>query len=121
MTAEQELNIIKEILEKKKALDIDVIDVRDMTLVADYFVIATGTSKIHIKSIADGILIDGKEKGLQKLHCEGYTAGKWILVDLGDIIVHIFTQQEREYYDLESLWRETSQILDDAGESDERE
>ena len=119
MTTEQKLEIVKKLLKEKKARDIEIIDVRDRTLSADYFVIASGTSNTHIKSVVDGIIIDGKEEGLIKLHCEGYAQGKWVLVDLGDIIVHIFSPEEREYYDLESLWRETSQLLDEMENGDD--
>lgn len=81
---------------------------------ADYFVICSGTSNTHIKALADTLALDGKQEGIQKEHVEGYAGAKWILVDYGDIIVHIFAAEEREYYDIESLWRETSVKLESA-------
>jgi ribosome-associated protein len=89
-----------------------VIDLRDRTLIADYFVICTGNSNTHIKAIADGLLSDGRSEGLKKEHVEGYTQAKWILVDYGDVVVHIFAREEREYYDIESLWKATAAKLE---------
>lgn len=79
---------------------------------ADYFVVCSGTSNTHIKAVADGLLVDGKHAGLRKDHAEGYAQAKWVLVDYGEIIVHIFAAQEREYYDLESLWKETEAVME---------
>ncbi len=84
----------------------------DKTLIADYFIICCGTSNTHIKSIADGLLRDGKKLGLKKDHVEGYREAKWVLVDFGDIVVHIFSPEEREYYDIESLWQKTAVKLE---------
>ncbi len=93
-------------------MDIEVLDVTKRTLLADYFVICSGTSNIHIKAISDGLIVDGKSVGLRKDHAEGYAQGKWVLVDYGDIVVHIFAAEEREFYDIESLWRQTAARLE---------
>lgn len=111
INTEEKLEIILKHLRKKKAENIEVVDVHK-SKVTDYFVICSGTSNTHIKTIADGLLVDGKEDGLQKVHSEGYSQAKWILVDYGDIVVHIFAAEEREYYDLESLWKQTSVKLE---------
>jgi len=79
-------------------------------------VICSGTSNTHIKAIADGLLIDGKGAGLKKDHAEGYLQAKWVLVDYGDIVVHIFAPEEREYYDIESLWKQTAARLGSVAE-----
>ncbi|MGQ9454307.1 MAG: ribosome silencing factor [Armatimonadota bacterium] len=105
------LQIVQEILREKKAENIEVIDVSKRTLIADYFVIASGTSNTHIKAIADGLTIDGKQRGLKKDRIEGYKEARWVLVDYGDIVVHIFAPEERAYYDIESLWQETAAKL----------
>jgi len=84
-----------------------VIDVRGRTLLADYFVICSGTSNTHIKALADALVVDGKTEGLTKDRMEGYSDARWVLVDYGDLVVHIFAREEREYYDIESLWKET--------------
>lgn len=76
--------------------------------------ICSGTSNTHIKAIADGLVVDGKSVGLRKDHAEGYAQAKWVLVDYGDIIVHIFAPEEREYYDIESLWKQTATRLETA-------
>jgi len=108
---EQKLEIVRKLLEEKKAADIEVIDLRERTLIADYFVVCDGTSNTHIKAIADGLLADGKKEGLKKAHVEGYAQARWVLVDYGDIVVHIFAREEREYYDIESLWKATAAKL----------
>ncbi|MGC8863605.1 MAG: ribosome silencing factor [Armatimonadota bacterium] len=105
---QDKLRIIQEILREKKAEDVEVIEVGKRTLVADYFVIASGTSNTHIKAIADGLVIDGKSRGVKKDRIEGYKEATWVLVDYGDIVVHIFAPEERAYYDIESLWKETA-------------
>lgn len=101
---------------EKKAEDIEVIDLRNRTLIADYFVVCTGTSNTHIKAIADGLLSDGRNEGLKKTHVEGYSQAKWVLVDYGDIVVHVFAREEREYYDIESLWKATAAKLESAAQ-----
>ena len=85
-----------------------MIEISGRTLIADYFVIASGTSTTHIKAIADGLITDGKHRGLKKDRVEGYKEARWVLVDCGDIVVHIFAPEERSYYDIESLWKETA-------------
>ncbi len=109
---EQKLEIIKVILAEKKADDVEVIDVQNRTLLADFFVVCSGTSNTHIKAVTDGLIIDGKARGVRKEHVEGYKEGRWVLVDYGDIVVHVFAKEEREDYDIESLWKETAAILE---------
>jgi ribosome-associated protein len=105
---QEKLQIVQELLREKKAEDIEVIEVGTRTLIADYFVIASGTSSTHIRAIADGLVIDAKHRGLKKDRIEGYKEARWVLIDYGDIVVHIFAPEERAYYDIESLWRETA-------------
>ena len=97
-------NKIVEVLEAKKALDIKVVDIEKVTIIADRFVICTGTSKPHIKALVDELEEKLKELGVYPLRKEGYEACRWVLLDFGSIIVHIFHQDEREYYDLDKLW-----------------
>lgn len=82
---------------------------RDKTLVADYFVLASGTSNIHIRAIVDNIVQKMKAEGQRADRVEGYAEAKWVLVDYGDVVVHIFAPEEREFYDLETLWRATEE------------
>ena len=91
-------------LEDLKAEDITVLDVRGKTTVTDWLVIATGSSSRHVKSMANNVIVEAKDAGETPLGSEGEVEGEWVLVDLGDVIVHIMQRQVRDYYDLESLW-----------------
>ena len=91
-------------LEDLKAEDITAIDVIGKTTVTDWVIIASGSSSRHVKSIANNIAVEAKNAGQPALGVEGEGEGEWVLVDLGDVIVHVMQRQVREYYDLESLW-----------------
>ncbi|HLI97363.1 MAG TPA: ribosome silencing factor [Candidatus Baltobacteraceae bacterium] len=88
----------------KKAEDVTEIDVEGRTIIADKFVIVTGRSKIQTRSIADNITEKIQEHGLKVARVEGYTDGNWILIDLGNVVVHVFTPEQRTFYNLERLW-----------------
>ncbi len=94
-------------LEDLKAHDITVIDVSDRSTVTDTMVIATGTSSRHAQALADNVSEKAKAAGEMPLGSEGRGNSDWVLIDLGDVIVHVMTAQTREYYDLESLWNES--------------
>ncbi len=111
LDAQTKLELVKQLLDEKKAVDVEVIDLGGRTLIADYFVVCTGTSNIHMKALADTLVVDGKKVGLVKHHMEGYAPAKWILVDFGDVIAHIFSEEERTYYDIESLWKQTAAVI----------
>lgn len=91
-------------LEEKKARDINTIDIKELTIIADYFVVCSGTSTTHIKSLADGLEFGMEEMGFKHFHKEGYNSARWILLDYGDVIVHIFHEEDRAFYNLERLW-----------------
>jgi ribosome-associated protein len=91
-------------LEEMKAEDITVLDVKGKTTITDWVIVATGTSSRHVKSIANNVVVTAKEAGHPPLGSEGEADGEWVLVDLGDVIVHVMQRQVRQYYDLESLW-----------------
>ncbi len=101
---------ITKTLEGKKAIDIKGIDIRELTTVADYFIICSGTSITHIKTLADEVEYQLKEMGVKVLRREGYNSARWILMDYGDIVVHIFHEEDREYYNLERLWQDGKTI-----------
>jgi ribosome-associated protein len=104
------LEIVK-VLDEKKAIDITAIKTEEVTIVSDYFVIASGTSNTHVKSLADDVEYEIKERfGIDPQHIEGRATG-WILLDYGSIIVHIFGHEDREYYNLERLWAD-AQVVD---------
>ncbi|MGN0447217.1 MAG: ribosome silencing factor [Acutalibacteraceae bacterium] len=107
-----ELEITKEIvkvLDKKKATDILAIETAEHTIVSDYFVIASGTSNTHVKSLANEVEYELSQKGIEPLHIEGRATG-WILLDYGSVLVHIFTGESRDYYNLERLWQDAAQV-----------
>lgn len=106
--------VVKEALEELKAEDIVELDVRDKTSVADFLYIASGTSNRHVKSIANNVVVEAKKSGHSPLGIEGEQEAEWVLVDLGDVIVHVMQPQVREFYDLESLWRVTVEERQDA-------
>lgn len=96
--------------ESKKAIDISVLDLREITSFADYFVICTGANQRQIQTIADEITLQLKQQGERPLSVEGYDNAEWILADYGDMLVHVFSQQARAYYDLERLWRQAKPV-----------
>lgn len=98
------VEIVRAAAEDKKAEDIAVIDLEGRTIVADTFVIATGRSKIQTRSVADAIAEKVRENGFAVARTEGYNDGGWILIDLGPVVVHLFTPDERRFYNLERLW-----------------
>ena len=92
-------------IEDMKARDIQVVDVQGKSPVTDIMIVCTGTSKTHVKAIANHLYLEAKSEELHILGTEGMADSEWILVDLGDIIVHVMQQQTRELYQLEQLWQ----------------
>lgn len=106
MTTEQTLQTIKSSLEDKKAIQIETISLEGKTILADWFMIASGTSVTHNKTLADAVETSLRENDhRQPDHIEGYSSGRWILLDYGDIVVHILHMEERQFYSLEKLWQ----------------
>ncbi|MBI5194512.1 MAG: ribosome silencing factor [Nitrospirae bacterium] len=97
-------------LEDKKALDILVFDVSAITTIADYFVIATGEAKRQIKACSDYVDEILASKGANAHHLEGISNLEWVLMDYGDVIIHIFDEDTREYYGLERLWGDAPEV-----------
>lgn len=104
MNAEQLVTLIKTALADIKAQDVIALDVRNMTSIADHIVIASGTSSRHVKSIADRVIEQVKEAGARPLGIEGDAMSDWVLVDIGDVVLHVMTPATRQFYDLERLW-----------------
>ncbi|HEU4894965.1 MAG TPA: ribosome silencing factor [Acidimicrobiia bacterium] len=95
----------------KNGSDIVLLDVEDAFFLSDVFVIATGSSRINVQALADHVEEKlGEEFGIKPLRVEGRTEGEWVLVDLGDIIVHIFQAEAREFYSLERLWGDAARL-----------
>ena len=97
-------------ISSKKGLNIKLIEIGDISSLADYMVIATGTSSTHVKAIADEVEYQLDEAGISVSHIEGYRSNSWILLDYVDVIVHIFSDEAREFYDLERLWQDGKEI-----------
>lgn len=103
------LETIIKALDSKKALDITALKVGSLTIVADYFVIAAGTSNTHVHALADEVEYKLHEKGIEPRQIEGRATG-WILLDYHDVVVHIFIGDQREYYNLEKLWADAEEM-----------
>lgn len=109
---------IKEVLIDKKAIDVEIIPVAEKTIIADLFIVASGSSITHIKALSDEVSYTiKKEYGIAPGHIEGQSTGRWVLLDYKDVVVHLFHPEDREEYDLVKLW--TSRPNSDAVSSDE--
>ena len=95
---------------EKKAQDLLALDVHQLTSFTDAFLLATGTSDRHVRSVVDAILEASQEMGSSPLGVEGYDEGRWVLIDLNEVVVHVFQEEVREYYDLERLWADAPTI-----------
>lgn len=96
--------------ENKKAKDIKVLDIKDISPIADYFIICSGNSSTQVKAISDEIEDKLAENGFTINHKEGYDTARWILLDFGDIIIHVFHNEDREFYDIERLWADAEVV-----------
>ncbi|MBI4372382.1 MAG: ribosome silencing factor [Candidatus Omnitrophica bacterium] len=94
----------KEASDEKKGLDPIVLDIRQLTDIADYFVLVHGTSDRHVRTLAEGIEDDLHGKNIKPLHVEGKKEASWVLLDYGPVIVHVFHHERRKFYNLERLW-----------------
>ena len=106
------LDIVKKIvkaLDDKKGNDIQVIKIEELTIVADYFVICTANSNTHVRSLADEVEYQLDEAGIKADHVEGRATG-WVLLEYHGVVVHIFLEEARNYYNLERLWEDASKI-----------
>lgn len=88
----------------KRAENVVVLDLRGLSIMADYFVIAEGSSEVQVRAIAEGVREDLQQLGVGVLRREGWEDARWVLLDYGDVVVHIFQSDDREYYGLERLW-----------------
>ena len=117
MTVQERLKLIVKTLDAKKAEDIQVIEIADLTILTDYFVLATGTSSTQVKALADETEFILGEQGVRPIRTEGYQGASWIVLDYGDIVVHLFYAETRRFYSLERLWSDgrhidTAQFID---------
>lgn len=103
MQAEELLKLVVDELDQRKAVQITTLDVRGKSSITDFMIVATGTSNRHAKSLCDYVVVKAKENHVQPLGIEG-EGSDWVLVDLGDVVLHVMTGQAREFYQLEKLW-----------------
>ena len=107
MESEPLRELVIEALDDLKAVNTVSLDVTDLTDVMDYMVVASGTSSRHVKSLADNVCMEAKKQGMRPIGVEGQDAGEWVLVDFGDVVVHLMLPATRDFYDLERLWVRT--------------
>lgn len=110
MNHEEKMQQIVKILDKRKALDIKVLKITELTVLADYFIICSATSTTAVRSLSDYVEEEMKNQGAGIPQMEGKDGYNWFLMDYGDVIVHIFYQQTREFYELEKLWADAEEI-----------
>ena len=104
LTAEELTSIAVQALDRKKGEDIKVLYTRDQTTLADYFVLCTGTSSTQVRALADAVEEAMSQRGEEPHHVEGHRGGQWTLLDYSAVVVHVFTEEAREFYALERLW-----------------
>ena len=104
MNSEQLSDLVVDALDEIKGLDIVKLDVRDMTTVTDFMVLASGTSSRHVQALVDNVAEKAKEAGHKPIGVEGEEGGEWVLLDLQDTLVHVMLPKMREFYNLEKLW-----------------
>lgn len=110
MTSFESAITLAKALDSKKGIDIKVLRTGDLTTLADYFVICSGTSNAQIKALSDACEKAMDEAGEPAHHVEGHRDGTWVLLDFSTVIVHIFTDEARKFYDLERLWADAEQV-----------
>lgn len=110
MTTKEIALLAAKALSDKKGLGIRLLEVTDVTTLAEYFLICTGTSNTHINTLCDAVEEAVDQTGEPLLHREGHRSGTWVLLDFGALVVHVFTDETRAFYDLERLWNDATPI-----------
>lgn len=110
MEIQEKLKKIVQSLDSKKAEGIEVLGIRDLTVLADYFVIANGTSTTHTKTLAEEVEYQLSQAGVKPTRTEGHNGSNWIVIDYSDIIVHVFYKETRDFYQLERLWADGEHV-----------
>lgn len=114
MNSREMTKLAMQALTDKKAEDIQIIDISEVSVIADYFIIANGTNRSQIQALADHVEETLGRAGCLMKQIEGYNTANWVLLDFGDIIIHIFDKENRLFYDLERIWRDGKRIDADA-------
>lgn len=113
-TPEQKALIAQNALLDHRAVDLVMLDMRPVTTIADYFLICHGTSTIHIQSLAEAVREAFEQHGIRPFGAEGEKEARWVLLDYGDVVVHVFSEEDRRYYDLERLWSDAPPVTPEA-------
>lgn len=110
MTSKELTKLAVAALEDRKAEDVTVIDISEISPIADYFIIANGTNESQVRALVDNVEETLGKAGYEVKQREGYGLGSWVLLDFGDIIVHVFDRENRVFYDLERIWRDGKEV-----------
>lgn len=110
MTSYEQVKLIAKLLDNKKATDIDVLEIGNLTSLGDYFVIASGASNTQVQTLAEEVEDRMAEAGVEPRRIEGRSSAVWVLMDYGDVIVHIFHKDTRDFYCLERLWADAVKL-----------
>ena len=103
---DQTIKAVYNALDDKKGIDIKVLDISEISVMADYFIIASGSNKSQVQALADNVEEEMLKLNIHSRQVEGYPSGNWILMDYGNFIVHVFNQDDRLFYDLERIWKD---------------
>ena len=109
METEKILSVAAKALDDKKALELNALRIADLTVLTEYFIIATATSSTHVHSLADEVEAKLSEMGCEPHHMEGRSTG-WVVIDYGTVIVHVFTREQREFYGLDKMWADGESV-----------
>ena len=110
MTAKEAAAVAAKALDSKMGVDIQLIEITDVSTLADYFLICTASSSTHFKTLCDAVEEAMDNEGEPMLSREGHRSGTWVLMDFGCVVVHVFTQETRAFYNLERLWQDGKQV-----------
>ncbi len=110
-----EIRLVLEVLEEHRAADVTVLDLRELSDATDYFIIATGSSDTHVRALTERLAETLKKMGAQLHHIEGLQAGRWVLLDFVDFVIHVFHPTLREFYQLERLWSDAPSLVSSGG------
>ncbi len=110
MTSKELVKIAYDALDEKKGINITVIDISEISIIADYFIIAGGNNENQVKALANNVEEKLYQAEVTPSHIEGYNHANWILMDFNDIIIHVFNEEDRLFYDLERIWRDGKKV-----------
>lgn len=110
LEAEELVRLACAAADDKKGIDVIALDMRELLAIVDYFVIASGTSTVHTRAIADAVEERLAAEGVRPLRREGASGGRWVLLDYGGVVVHVFHEEDRDYYNLERFWQAAPRV-----------